>query len=556
MTGALPAPDDLMEIGGGADLSPWMGDSGLDPSTMQGALPPPSALSPETRKILMEQIQRLSAPREQKRNLWTDPGFLAGMTLLGRGNMGQAAMAAAQAQARQDQTNELGETRRATALASLTGQLSRGDQMAAMMGAKTTAAQQKALAGALSLVAPTQRGVLYKAINEKQIDPTNLGAVYDFIGQNGLKLAPSLKAVAGVGLVDTSGEQPKVIVPVQHAPNAPPSAVAEYEYARKQGFTGTLLDFEREKAKRSGGDGTFKGSGMDPQSANLILSGDPMSPEYEIAYLTLYGPRQIQQADGTVVVMQPPVPQGIPKPGTPRQGAQTAPQAIPAPPMPSGQSPAGQLPASPSGAPASATTALPGGGSVTRVGEPRLSPADKAKVDNVISNAATISNALEDFAKAYEGAGPGERVSSVLGATTNLNTAYNKAALLAKSEELFNLGVLNGPDLDIIRRTLPDPSTIKGQYSGPEAARAATESVRVLLQDRLNAAMKQRGLPPIDLVQYGKTLRPRDGAKTGDPAKEGRFSSMGAGDLLKVDPKTLSPDELAQWRAASDRFAQ
>ena len=80
--------------------------------------------------------------------------------------------------------------------------------------------------------------------------------------------------------------------------------------------------------------------------------------------------------------------------------------------------------------------------------------------------------------------------------------------------------------------------------------------MRVLLQDRLNAAMKQRGLPPIDLVQYGKTLRPRDGAKTGDPAKEGRFSSMGAGDLLKVDPKTLSPDELAQWRAASDRFAQ
>lgn len=255
------------------------------------------------------------------------------------------------------------------------------------------------------------------------------------------------------------------------------------------------------KLGAAGGGGTFRGNALDAQDSNILLTGDPMSQQYALAYSRQFGPRQIQQADGTVVVMTPPVPEGIRKPGQAATAASPPPASQP---QPQAAPPAPEAPAS--------TTPLPGGGSVTRVGDPRMSQADKAKVDNVISNAATISNALEDFAQSFEGAGTGERVGSVLGATTKLNTSYNKAALLAKSEELFNLGVLNGPDLDIIRRTLPDPSTIRGQFSGPEAARAATQSVRVLLQDRMNAALKQRGLPPVDLIQYGKGLREKPSA--------------------------------------------
>ena len=67
-----------------------------------------------------------------------------------------------------------------------------------------------------------------------------------------------------------------------------------------------------------------------------------------------------------------------------------------------------------------------------------------------------------------------------------LNTAYNNAALMAKSEALFNLGVLNGPDLDIIRRTLPDPSTLGGAFTvSKDAYGAAIDEVENLIKSRI-----------------------------------------------------------------------
>lgn len=529
MTGALPAPDELMELGGGADLSPWMSDPALDPSIMQGALPAPSALSPETRKILMEQIQRLSKPAERKRSMWTDPAFLAGMTLLGGGKMDKAAMMAAQAQGRQDQTAELGDTRRATALASLTGQLSRGDQMAAAANAKAAGAQQKALTGALSLVAPTQRGVLYKAITENKLDPANLGAVYDFIGQNGLKLAPNLKSVAGVGLVDVGGEAPQVVVPVQHAPNAPPASIVEYETARKQGFKGTLLEYEQAKAAATRKDPAGSQEARD-DAILFAPDADPSKPEYQAAHYrrTQARPMQIPDKDGNPVWQQvtPVLPPNVRAPVIP-QGGQPAGAAPSAGPAPAPGSPAPSLSMQPMAPPAADKTA-------------------KAKMDVIITEASTLSNALDDYVDAVAKAGPGERALSVAGVSTPSNTAYNNAALLAKGEQLYNLGVLNGPDLAILQKTLADPSTFKGQAAGPEAAKAAADSVRRLIQDRVNLMRKQQGLAPLDIQKQGKSVRGKSDASTSNT-----FTGMPSADLARVDISKLSAAELEAFIEAT-----
>lgn len=123
------------------------------------------------------------------------------------------------------------------------------------------------------------------------------------------------------------------------------------------------------------------------------------------------------------------------------------------------------------------------------------------------AEAATIVSALEDFRREFENTGTFGAIKSVAGATTPVNTAYNAAALLAKGEQLFNLGVLNGPDLDVIRRTLPDPSTIKGATTSNADMSAAVNKVIDLLQTRLAARERQLGLPVTDVRGTANEIR-------------------------------------------------
>lgn len=129
------------------------------------------------------------------------------------------------------------------------------------------------------------------------------------------------------------------------------------------------------------------------------------------------------------------------------------------------------------------------------------------KLHTARSEAATIVSALDDFRREFKNAGTWDSLKSVAGANTPVNTAYNNAALLAKGEALFNLGVLNGPDLDIIRRTLPDPSTAKGVMTSPANMSIAVDKVIDLLQTRLASREKQLGLPVTDVRGVANELR-------------------------------------------------
>lgn len=129
------------------------------------------------------------------------------------------------------------------------------------------------------------------------------------------------------------------------------------------------------------------------------------------------------------------------------------------------------------------------------------------KLHTARTEAATIVSALADFQREFQNTSTFGAVKSVLGATTPVNTAYNTAALLAKGEQLFNLGVLNGPDLDIIRRTLPDPSTIRGATATTADMSTAVGKIIDLLQTRLTAREKQLGLPATDVRGAANEIR-------------------------------------------------
>lgn len=219
--------------------------------------------------------------------------------------------------------------------------------------------------------------------------------------------------------------------------------------------------------------GPFAGTGMDAQAMNILLAGDPASPEYALAYSHLSKPRTTLDDQGRPVTIQPMDLSAVRKPA-----------ALAA------------APAAPAGG---TTTPLPGGGQVT-VGEPVApkgpSATEMAKLRNARAEAEKITAAANDFKAEWAKASPVDRARALAGANTPLNAAYNNFALLAKGDALFQLGVLNGPDLDIIRRAMPDPSTGKSLMTSEADMISSVDKVLNILSTGISAHEKQLGIAP------------------------------------------------------------
>jgi hypothetical protein len=334
--------------------------------------------------------------------------------------------------------------------------------------------------------------------------------------------------VRGVGLVDMRGAQPNVVVPEQRAPQAEPQGVAEYNFAKSQGFSGSYLDYQRElaNAKRppeapapTGPAPAFAGNAMDAQYANILTApnADPTSRAYQWAYEKATQPvEKFDPTTNTYVRVMPQIPRNIAPPVYQNAAPATVPQGVtpdagmgpggqPMSAAPPPQPPQAQAPQA--AAPQQITPTM----SVQQVGAPRISGPDRQKLETATTDAAVLLNALNGYAEAFGNADLGERGKSIMGINTPVNTAYSNAALMAKGEALYQLGVLNGPDLDIIRRTLPDPSTFKGQAAGVEGAKAAVGQITKLIQDRITSHYQQKGLEPPNMGEYAAGLRGKPG---------------------------------------------
>lgn len=125
--------------------------------------------------------------------------------------------------------------------------------------------------------------------------------------------------------------------------------------------------------------------------------------------------------------------------------------------------------------------------------DPQPSNTDRTRLRTMEVEAQSLRDALATFRSARANATPGERAMAAAGMPTPLSTAWSNAALLAKGEVLYNLGVLNGADLTIIQRTLSDPATLRGLMTGQQTTDAQIRQIETLIEQRLETARVQYG---------------------------------------------------------------
>ncbi len=242
------------------------------------------------------------------------------------------------------------------------------------------------------------------------------------------------------------------------------------------------------------------------------------------------------------VAIPRPLPPGFPAPpalggAPPAQPAQPA----PAPPAAPGQQGAVPIPGT------GVAAAPPPGPAPVDPNAPRVlgsrpndgpSATDRTRLRTIEVEADGIRSALDSFREVRRNASLAERAQSAAGMPTALTTAWSNTALLAKGEALYNLGVLNGPDLTIIQRTLSDPATVRGFLTGQDTAEAQIRAIETLLEQRLRTARVQYGgqAPASAPAAPGATSRPAppqpgtvmDGYRFrgGNPAERGSWERV------------------------------
>jgi len=189
----------------------------------------------------------------------------------------------------------------------------------------------------------------------------------------------------------------------------------------------------------------FQGNSVEAQSLNGLMDSGALTPEQAQqlgAGKTVTGP------NGETIFMTPQGVFGQTSPGGPAMPI--TPQATPAP---APLNPAAPTPApAPTTVPAPAQPQRPGMIPITDAKPVRATEAQRNRTSNVDQAFTTITNELDRYEKLVSETGieakPGQ-------AKDNLNTV--RQGIMLQMKELFNLGVLNGPDLSLMERMIYDP---------------------------------------------------------------------------------------------------
>jgi hypothetical protein len=135
------------------------------------------------------------------------------------------------------------------------------------------------------------------------------------------------------------------------------------------------------------------------------------------------------------------------------------------------------------------------GNPILSYGQPKLviGPGDLSKYRAIDEQFSTITYTLDTLKKAWNDASAVERAETLAGKPTALRTAWTNAALLAKGQGLFELGVISGPDKTLLQGALADPSTVWGAFTGSATAGKQIDMVKDLLSQRRAAAQRAYG---------------------------------------------------------------
>jgi flagellum-specific peptidoglycan hydrolase FlgJ len=208
----------------------------------------------------------------------------------------------------------------------------------------------------------------------------------------------------------------------------------------------TLFDPASGETRELGGTNVgqfrFEGTSVEAQSLNGLMDSGQLSVEQ--AQQIGAGKTITDPATGALIFMTP---QGVfgqvPGGGNPQP---IVPQA-PAP-----QAPGSNAPTSPSAAPAGGTDNRPGMIPLTDPKAVKPTETQRNRVSAVDQAFEAINGELDRYSNLVKQTGieavPGE-------AKDNLNTV--RQGIMLQMKELFNLGVLNGPDLSLMERMIYDP---------------------------------------------------------------------------------------------------
>lgn len=160
-----------------------------------------------------------------------------------------------------------------------------------------------------------------------------------------------------------------------------------------------------------------------------------------------------------------------------------------------------------------------------------------------VTGAVNLTDAIADYQSKIKGFGikdfanPNKRAE--------MGNAYNNMMLQAK--EAYNLGVLNGPDYDILQRVVKDPTNISSLAFTNDALSKQADSLRKTASDIVkNAYMSQGREVPLDVsMKFVKKEEP----KTEKPTLKQQLglSKVPAG----IDPKVwnvMTPEEKALFK--------
>ncbi|CAN7371378.1 hypothetical protein [Aminobacter sp. LjRoot7] len=225
---------------------------------------------------------------------------------------------------------------------------------------------------------------------------------------------------------------------------------------------GTLFDPATGETKHVGkpSDGKFRfeGNSVEAQSLNGLMDSGALTPEQ--AQQLGAGKTITNPADGSVMFMTPQGVFGQAAAGGPAMPVtpQGAPASVPAPTPAPSPAPVPAAPVSPTPAPTPAPISAPVEGQrpgmipITSPKAQKPTEAQRNRSSSVDQAFSTITSELDRYAELVDKSGiqvkPGE-------AKDNLNTV--RQGIMLQMKELFNLGVLNGPDLSLMERMIYDP---------------------------------------------------------------------------------------------------
>lgn len=160
-----------------------------------------------------------------------------------------------------------------------------------------------------------------------------------------------------------------------------------------------------------------------------------------------------------------------------------------------------------------------------------------------VTGAVNLTDAITDYQAKIAGFGikdfanPNKRAE--------MGNAYNNMMLQAK--EAYNLGVLNGPDYDILQRVVKDPTNISSLAFSNDALSRQADSLRNTAKTIVsNAYMSQGREVPADIsAKFAKKETPKQ-------EKQSAAQQLGLSKVPKgVDPKVwnvMTPEEKALFK--------